>query len=784
MAQYKTGTASVTNGSDTVTGVGTQWLANVQVGNSFKFQGENAVYNVNAVTSDGTVKISPLYAGTSKVNAAYVIARDFTGNGLYELSAGDLDWTFFMTQNMRLIDASLGGSGISRAPSVSDYAAAGGIFYFAGSAPIPIDTYNLIHNMGFPDTQIVCQPGMGSSVSVPAAPAISATAGAGQDTVSWSAVSGAVSYNLYWTADGSTPTTASVKITGASSPYLHTGLTNGTTYKYVATSVNASGESAVSNVATATPAATTHTITLTQPAHGTIAVVGGASTVADGGSVTIAYTPSADYHITAGSANSGSVSGLTGNQFTVSNVTANVTIGASVAINTYTITTTAGSNGSITDPDPTVNYGGSQTINVTANSGYHVADVLVDGSSVGAVTTYTFSNVTANHTIAASFAINSNQLPTAPTGLTATSITSTGFTLSWTAATDPDGTVASYKVYQNGANIYTSGSTSQAISGQAAGSTATYTVSAVDNTGAEGPQSTGLSVTTIPAAPMQSALTVGNAQLTANWSDVSGEASYTVYYSTSSALTASTYDGTNAYPGTPSATAGKIAGVAANSVNQVITGLTGGTTYYVRVSALNASGESAQSAAQSGTPYIILFSDSFNDLSQWAATSGRSDDYPVITSGRVHLLSPSSTAVSAEHTFGSAIGSSTIQYDMQFDATGTFDGRIYLQAVGSTGITNNSYLIDISNSGVRILRYISGALTTLTSPAFTGDTSNHTYKIVINHTAGTITVAQEGTTLASVTDSTYSSFSKITIFSAGATPTEGTWMDNMLITSP
>ena len=32
--------------------------------------------------------------------------------------------------------------------------------------------------------------------------------------------------------------------------------------------------------------------------------------------------------------------------------------------------------------------------------------MLVDGSSVGAVTTYTFTNVTADHTIAASFAIN------------------------------------------------------------------------------------------------------------------------------------------------------------------------------------------------------------------------------------------------------------------------------------------------------------------------------------------------------------------------------------------
>ena len=35
-----------------------------------------------------------------------------------------------------------------------------------------------------------------------------------------------------------------------------------------------------------------------------------------------------------------------------------------------------------------------------------MADVLVDGVSVGAVTSYTFTDVTADHTIAASFAIN------------------------------------------------------------------------------------------------------------------------------------------------------------------------------------------------------------------------------------------------------------------------------------------------------------------------------------------------------------------------------------------
>ena len=73
--------------------------------------------------------------------------------------------------------------------------------------------------------------------------------------------------------------------------------------------------------------------------------------------------------------------------YTFTNVTANHTITAAFAINTYVITPTAGAGGSITPSTPqTVNYGGSQTFTITPNTGYHIADVGVDGVSVGAVT--------------------------------------------------------------------------------------------------------------------------------------------------------------------------------------------------------------------------------------------------------------------------------------------------------------------------------------------------------------------------------------------------------------
>ena len=86
---------------------------------------------------------------------------------------------------------------------------------------------------------------------------------------------------------------------------------------------------------------------------------------------------------------------------------AEVEVYGAVSAATFTITASAGPNGTISPSGAvTVPSGGSQTFAITPDPGFHVADVLVDGSSVGAVMSYPFAGVTANHTIAASFAQN------------------------------------------------------------------------------------------------------------------------------------------------------------------------------------------------------------------------------------------------------------------------------------------------------------------------------------------------------------------------------------------
>ncbi|MFT3917530.1 MAG: OmpA family protein [Anaeromyxobacteraceae bacterium] len=128
-------------------------------------------------------------------------------------------------------------------------------------------------------------------------------------------------------------------------------------------------------------------------------------TVNHGGSVGFTIAPVANHQVADVLVDGSSVGAVT--SYTFTNVTANHTIAASFAISTYTIAPSAGANGSISPATTqTVSHGGSATFTLTPDTGYHVADVLVDGGSVGAVTSYTFSGVTANHTIAATFAIN------------------------------------------------------------------------------------------------------------------------------------------------------------------------------------------------------------------------------------------------------------------------------------------------------------------------------------------------------------------------------------------
>ena len=81
------------------------------------------------------------------------------------------------------------------------------------------------------------------------------------------------------------------------------------------------------------------------------------------------------------------------------------------------ITATADEHGKIAPAAGTITVpkGKSETFTITPDSGYRIKDVLVDGKSVGAVSTYTFENVVDNHTIHATFARKHTPTPSTPT---------------------------------------------------------------------------------------------------------------------------------------------------------------------------------------------------------------------------------------------------------------------------------------------------------------------------------------------------------------------------------
>ena len=130
-----------------------------------------------------------------------------------------------------------------------------------------------------------------------------------------------------------------------------------------------------------------------------------AQTVSYDGTTSFTVTPKTGYSIGAVTGCNGS---LSGNTYTTGQITSACTVSASFAANstTYTITASPGANGTMSPSGAVkVSTGGSQTFTVTpASSSYQVANVLVDGATVGALTSYTFSGVTANHTISATFA--------------------------------------------------------------------------------------------------------------------------------------------------------------------------------------------------------------------------------------------------------------------------------------------------------------------------------------------------------------------------------------------
>ena len=160
----------------------------------------------------------------------------------------------------------------------------------------------------------------------------------------------------------------------------------------------------------------TYTITATSNGNGSI-TPDGVTTVQEGGSQSYTIQADSGYHISDVKVNGTSVGAVESYDFT--DVRSNQTIeaifvrnssgggggggGGSTTIH-YIIEAEAGRGGDISpDGRVSVSRGSDKTFRITADEGYEIADVIVDGKSVGAVSSYTFENVRKNHTISVTF---------------------------------------------------------------------------------------------------------------------------------------------------------------------------------------------------------------------------------------------------------------------------------------------------------------------------------------------------------------------------------------------
>jgi hypothetical protein len=148
------------------------------------------------------------------------------------------------------------------------------------------------------------------------------------------------------------------------------------------------------------------TITATAGINGAIDPTGMVSVVS-GTSPTFTMYPAAGYRVADVVVDGTSKGALV--QYTFSKVSAtDHTISVTFTQDVYSIESTTDGNGGHIDPIGTrvVNGGESQTYTITPNEGYRILNVAVDGVYIGAVSTYTFDNISANHTITATFVIN------------------------------------------------------------------------------------------------------------------------------------------------------------------------------------------------------------------------------------------------------------------------------------------------------------------------------------------------------------------------------------------
>jgi fibronectin type 3 domain-containing protein len=412
---------------------------------------------------------------------------------------------------------------------------------YDGPANSSHDVYAL--NVEYP------QPGQGGSVTVPGAPAsLTATPGNGTSALSWTAPSdnGGASitgYAIYrgTTAGGESPAPVAT-VTGTS--FTDTGLTDGTRYYYTVQALNSAGHSASSNEASDTPVASVPS------APQNLTVTGGAQQVA----LSWQAPPSNGSPVTGYDIYRGTASGQES------------LIASTVQGTTYTDT------------------------GLGLSTQYFYTVAAVNSAGIGAMSNEASATTNAPATE-----------PSPPQNLAATA-GSSSVALNWQVPASNGGSpVAGYNVYRGTSSgtetLLAPGvpGTSYTDSAVTSGTQYWYEVTAVNANGESADSNqvsatpTGGSGATAPGTPTGLTATPGDGQAVLNWTAPSSDGGTPVI-------------GYDVYRSTVSGDELAVGSTDASTTSFTDGNLANGTTYYYEVTAVNAAGQSADSAEVSVTP--------------------------------------------------------------------------------------------------------------------------------------------------------------------------------------
>jgi hypothetical protein len=296
-------------------------------------------------------------------------------------------------------------------------------------------------------------------------------------------------------------------------------------------------------------------------------------------------------------------------------------------------------------------------------------------------------------------------LTDAPATPTFSSITTSGFTVDWTATTGASSykldvsTASNFATFVSGYQDLTVNTNSQAVTGLSANTLYYVRVRAVNASGTSANSTSGNTPTLSNAPTVGTASSITTSGLTANWTAPSSQGAVTFTY-TAELSTASDF----------STITSTVSSIASGTISNAFSSLAEGTTYYYRIKAVNSAGSSAWSSVSVGaTTLSTSISLTYLGTSVNENFDAMSSSTTLPSGWRIHASAPSpswssaSTTVTQEASTGTPTAGGTYNW-----GTSTSERAVGAMTSGSFGSPNQLLVFTKNNTGSTITNFLIG----------------------------------------------------------------------------